>query len=191
MINNVSTCGLSEFANEVRGAPEEARAGYGVRLSWENGMRSRAEALPMRMGPHTVSRSFSWKIDEPRQLLGANHGPNPQELLLSGLAGCIMAAFVAGATARGAQIGALEIEIEGELDLHGFLGIAPGSAIGFREIRYRLGVEANASAETLEEIRTEAIAHSPNAMTIMNPVSLIGTIDVWDRDMNVTANAAE
>jgi len=191
MINNISTCGLSEFANEVRAAPEEARAGYGVRVTWENGMRSCAEALPMKIGPYTVSRSFSWKVDEPRQLLGANHGPNPQELLLSGLAGCIMAAFVAGATARGVQIGALEIEIEGELDLHGFLGLAPGSAVGFREIRYRLGVEASASAETLEELRNDAVAHSPNAMTIMNPVSLVGSLEVRGAEASLTANAAE
>ena len=35
----------------------------------------------MRIGPHRVSRSFSWKVDEPRQIMGNNHAPNPQELL--------------------------------------------------------------------------------------------------------------
>ncbi|MFC3052138.1 OsmC family protein [Kordiimonas pumila] len=178
MRNNLSLSGLSEFANEVREAPEEAEISYGVNLTWETATRSAVKTKPMKVGPHKVSRSFSWKVDEPRQLLGANHGPNPQELMLSGLGACIMVAFVVGATAKGVQLDSLEVDVEGDLNLSGFLGLGGEGPMGFPKIRYTLKVMADAPKDLLEEIHLQAVAHSPNAMTIANPVSLEGTLNV-------------
>lgn len=74
MKNGLPVSALSEFVNEVRAAPGEAKASYGVHARWETGTRLVASAEPMHLGGRCVARSFSWKIDEPRQLLGANHG---------------------------------------------------------------------------------------------------------------------
>lgn len=176
MRNSLPTAALSEFANEVTSVPDEAVMDYGVVLDWESGTRSRAEAKPMRVGPHRVSRSFTWKVDEPRQLMGNNHGPNPQELLLSGLGACMMVAFVAGATAGGIQLESLRIDLDATLDLRGFLGIGSNSPVGFPEIRYKIYVTADATTEQLAELHRKAVAHSPNAQTILNPVALTGEI---------------
>lgn len=177
MNNNISVCALSEFVNEVKTSPEEAEASYGVRLAWQSGARSSAEASPMKIGPHTVSRNFSWSIDEPRQLLGSNHAPNPQEYLLSGFGACMMMAFVSGATAKGIQLEHLSINVEGDLDLHGFLGMESNAPVGFSAIRYRIDVRGDASPETFEALRQQAESHSPNAMTLANPVELLGEIN--------------
>ncbi len=176
MRNSLPTAALSEFVNEVTGAPDEAVMDYGVLLDWESGTRSRAEAKPMRVGPHRVSRSFTWKVDEPRQLMGNNHGPNPQELLLSGLGACMMVAFVAGATAEGIQLESLRIDLDATLDLRGFLGIGSNATVGFPEIRYKIHVTADATDAQLAALHLKAIAHSPNAQTILNPVALKGEI---------------
>lgn len=176
MRNSLPTAALSEFVNEVAAAPDEAQMAYGVVLDWESGTRARAHAKPMRVGPHRVSRSFTWKTDEPRQLMGNNHGPNPQELLLSGLGACIMVAFVAGATAQGIQIEELRIDLDADLDLRGFLGIGSNSPVGFLEIRYTIHVTADATVEQLADLHGKAVAHSPNAQTIVNPVALTGEI---------------
>ena len=96
MHNGIGTAALSEFVNEARETPEEAAMEYGINIVWESGTRSHIEAKPMTVGGHNVSRKFSWKADEPRQLLGTNHAANPQELLLSGLGACIMVSFLAG-----------------------------------------------------------------------------------------------
>ena len=130
----------------------------------------------MRVGPHRVSRSFSWKVDEPRQLMGNNHGPNPQELLLSGLGACMMVAFVAGATAEGIQLESLRIDLDATLDLRGFLGIGSNATVGFPEIRYKIHVTADANDDQLAALHAKAMAHSPNAQTILNPVALKGEI---------------
>lgn len=176
MRNGLPTASLSEFVNEVAAAPEEAVMKYGVGIEWESGTRSRTEARPMLVGPHRVSRSFTWKVDEPRQLMGNNHGPNPQELLLSGLGSCMMVSFVAGATAAGIQLESVRIDLDATLDLSGFLGIGTNAPVGFPEIRYTIHVTADATDEQLAELHRKSVIHSPNAQTVLNPVALTGAI---------------
>jgi len=174
--NSISTTALSEFVNEVRSEPAEGVLSYGIKIDWESGTRSKIEAKTMTVGPHRVSRAFSWKADEPRQLLGTNHAANPQELLLSGLGSCMMVSFLAGASAMGIQIETLEIEFDGTLDLRGFMGIESNSPVGFPDIRYQIRVTGDATAEKFEELHQTSVAHSPNAQSFLNPVALKGTL---------------
>lgn len=176
MKNNISACALSEFVNEVKSSPEEACATYAVDLEWQSGARSKATTASMRVGPHTVSRTFSWSIDEPRQLLGSNHGANPQEYLLSGFAGCLMMAFVSGATAQDIQLETLVIHVAGDLDLRGFLGAGGSASVGFSDLHYRIEVCGDASPDEFEALMCQAEIHSPNAMTLAQPVKLHGEI---------------
>lgn len=176
MRNSISVSGLSEFVNEVRETPEEGAFSCGVRLAWESGTRSRVDAKTMIVGTHRVSRSFSWKVDEPRQLLGTNHAPNPQEYLLSGLGACIMVSLLAGASAMAIQIETLGVEVDADLDLQGFMGIEGNTAVGFPKISYRIAITGDATPEKLEQLHRNAIAHSPNAQSILNPVELEGEL---------------
>jgi uncharacterized OsmC-like protein len=176
--NSISTAALSEFVNEVRAQPEEAALGYGVQVTWESGARSQAAAKTMTIGPHRVSRSFSWKVDEPRQLLGTNHAANPQEYLLSGLGACIVMSFIAGASARGIQIETLSVDVEADLDLRGFLGLESNKPTGLSHIRYHIAVSGDATPEQFEELRRHALARSPNANTIRDGVPMDGALTV-------------
>ena len=60
---------------------------------------------------------------EPPVLLGANEGANPVEFLLHALAGCVTTTFVIHAAARGIRIESITTEMEGDIDLHGLLGM--------------------------------------------------------------------
>ena len=177
MRNGIATAALSEFVNEVRETPEEAVMDYGINIAWESGTRSHIEAKPMVVGGHKVSRKFSWKADEPRQLLGTNHAANPQELLLSGLGACMMVSFLAGASSKGIQIESLEIDFAGSLDLRGFMGVDTNGSVGFPNIDYTIKVTGEASAEEFEELHAISVAHSPNAQTMLNQVALNGKIE--------------
>jgi uncharacterized OsmC-like protein len=178
MRNSISASALSEFVNEVRERPEEGALSYGVHLAWESGTRSQAEAKTMTVGPHRVSRSFRWKVDEPRQLLGTNHAPSPQEYLLSGLGACIMVSFLSGASAMGIQVETLEVEIDADLDLRGFLGLETNKPTGFSGIRYHIAVSGGGTPEQFEELRRRALAHSPNANTIAHGVPIEGDLTI-------------
>lgn len=176
MRNGIATAALSEFVNEVRETPEEAVMDYGINITWESGTRSHVEAKPMVIGGHKVSRKFSWKADEPRQLLGTNHAANPQELLLSGLGACMMVSFLAGASARGIQIEALEIDFSASLDLRGFMGVESNATAGFPQVDYTIKVTGEGSEEEFEDLHRVSVAHSPNAQTILNPVAMNGRV---------------
>ena len=178
MRNSIPTAALSEFVNEVANDPDEGMMSYGIEIDWESGTRARTSTKPMLVGPHKVSRSFEWKADEPRQLMGNNHGPNPQELLMSGLGSCMMVAFVAGATAEGIQLESVKIDFDGTLDLRGFMGLGTNATVGFPEIRYTIHVTGDGTREQFEELHRRAVKHSPNAQTIINPVSPAGDIIV-------------
>ncbi len=187
MKNGLPVSALSEFVNEVKQLPEEGVASYGVRATWESATRFQARSETMRMGGRAVARDFTWKIDEPRQLLGTNHAPNPQELLLSGVAACISIAFMMGATARGVQIESLEIEFVGSLDLRGFMGVEGAKATGFPDLSYVLRVVGDAPVEVLDEIHRAAVAHSPNAQTIMRATPITGRIEAHNAAGNQPA----
>lgn len=176
MRNSIPTSALSEFVNEVASSPEEALMDYGIEINWESGTRSRTETKSMKVGPHQVSRSFTWKADEPRQLMGNNHGPSPQELLLSGLGSCMMVSFIAGTTAEGIQLESVKIDFDATLDLRGFMGLGTNATVGFPEIRYKIYVTGDATPEQFAELHRKSVSHSPNAQTILNPVGLTGEI---------------
>ena len=90
--------------------------------------------------------------DEPPVLLGADAGANPVEYVLHALAGCLTTTMVYHAAARGIDIGAVESELEGDLDLRGFLGLSDEVRKGYREIRVTLRVQSAADAGILKNL---------------------------------------
>ncbi len=182
MRNSISISALSEYVNEVKQYPEEGIACYGVEVNWQSGTRSVAKTLPMSIGPHRVSRDFSWVIDEPRQLLGTNHAPNPQEYLLSGLGACIMVGFTVGASVMEIQLEALKVTVTGKLNLAGFLGIDDKAPVPFTRIDYCIEVAGDGTAEQFEVLRQKAINHSPNAMSLLCGVDIQGQLNIQDSE---------
>jgi organic hydroperoxide reductase OsmC/OhrA len=124
MRNGIPAAALSEMTHEIAQHPDQGIAHYGVSLQWLSGTRSQVTALPMQIGDQQVNRDFQWLVDEPKQLGGSNHGPNPQEYLLSGFGSCLMVAFLVGASVMGIQLSTLQIEVRSTLDLAGFFGCA-------------------------------------------------------------------
>ena len=180
MRNSIAVSGLSEYINEIKETPSEGIAKYGVQLDWQSGTRSIAKALPMEIGAHKVNRDFSWVIDEPRQLLGTNHAPNPQEYLLSGVGACILVGFTVGASMLEIQLETLKVSVKGNLNLAGFLGVDENASIGFERIEYTIEVVGDGTKEQFETLRDKAIAHSPNAMSIMNNVQIEGSLKIGE-----------
>jgi uncharacterized OsmC-like protein len=117
-------------------------------------------------------RAIAWEFvnGEPPVLLGRNEGANPVEFLLHALAGCVTTTTVLHAAARGIEVRRLSTELEGDLDLQGFLGLDPNVAAGYQGIRIRMHVEADCSDEELDELLAFVRDHSPVCSTIRHPV---------------------
>ena len=172
MINGINLSGLSEYTHEVQGDPREAHLHTGVELNWQNGTRMNVSTRTMELGTHRVIRDFEFPVDEPRQLLGLNGAPNPQEYLLGALAACMSVVYVLGASLLGVHLEKLRITIEGELDLRGMLGISEEAPVQLQNVNYTISVQGDGSLEQYEAIHDRVKRFSPNYSAFINPVNL-------------------
>lgn len=78
-----------------------------------------------RLRTDVSARQFAIPADEPAELGGADTAPNPMELLLAGLDGCLSVVVHTVAAEYRAEVRALQLASDGVLDTRGFLGTAP------------------------------------------------------------------
>lgn len=135
--------------------------------TWEDGARSR-----------TIARSFTIDTDEPAPLGGTDRAIDPMELILASLGTCLSIGWVTQAAKRGVDFRRLEIKVDGDYDLRGYLAVDEKVRPGFGSLRYTVQVESDASAATLEEIRLAAEATSPMFDNILRPTAIEGRIEV-------------
>ena len=74
------------------------------------------------------------------------------EVVLNALAACVTTSIVAHAAVRGIHIEELESELEGDIDLRGFLGLATDVPKGFTNIRVKFKVKTD--AENLKRLKS-------------------------------------
>ena len=98
------------------------------------------------------ARPFEMECGEPPVLLGRDAGANPVEFLLNALIGCLTTTMVFHAAARNIDIEAVDSELEGDIDLRGFLGISSDVRKGYREIRVTMRVKSSGSPALLREL---------------------------------------
>lgn len=116
------------------------------------------------------SRNFEITIDEPKSMGGTDTGMNPVELTLCALGAC--QAIVAGAFAekKGMTYRDFWVEVEGDLDTDGFLGLSDVRK-GFSEIRYNIHIDTDEPREKVEEFVEFVEATCPIGDTISNEVT--------------------
>jgi uncharacterized OsmC-like protein len=153
--NGVDVDRLVATIGAIQNDPNLARFTFRARSSWESGGRNKGEIREFEhAGVTTTERRTAFELvgDEPPVLLGSNAGPNAVELVLQALAFCYGVGFVYNASARGIDIDELRYEIEGDLDLHRFVGLG-GPRAGFSTIRAKAWVRSpNATAPQLDEL---------------------------------------
>ena len=154
--------------------PEIARFRFRARNRWVTGGENRSTIKDFYGAKaEDSSRTEAWEFTngEPPVLLGHNEGANPVEFLLHALAGCVTTTFVLHAMARGIKVNALSTELEGDIDLHGLLGMNDAVNPGYEEIRIRMQVDADCSDAALADLMAYAQAHSPVCNTICRQAS--------------------
>lgn len=157
----------------IKADPAIAQFRFRARNRWIDGGENRSTIRDFYGAKaEDTSRETAWEFTngEPPVLLGKNEGANPVEFLLHALAGCVTTTFVLHAMAQGIRIEALSTELEGDIDLHGLLGLDDTVMPGYREIRIRMHVEADCSEDELADLMAYAEAHSPVCNTVCRPV---------------------
>ncbi|MFZ5532250.1 MAG: OsmC family protein [Pseudomonadota bacterium] len=151
--------------NAIKDDPELGACRFRARNAWLGGNHNRSTVTGFYGAKQEIAhkQTFTMDADEPAILAGNDAGANPVEHLLHALASCLTTSMVAHAAVRGIEIEELESELEGDIDLRGFLGLAADVPKGYTEIRARFRVKAK--PENLARIR-ELANFSPVFNTI-------------------------
>jgi uncharacterized OsmC-like protein len=151
MVNGVDVAALSETLNALHRRPELGAFQFRARNAWIAGglNQSTIDGFFGAGKEETRSRPFTFAADEPPALHGNDQGANPVEFVLHALAACMTTTMVYHAAARGIEIAAVNSELEGDIDVRGFMGLADDVRKGYSQVRVKLSVESEASPEQL------------------------------------------
>ena len=157
----------------VKSTPSIADFQFRIHNNWENGGYNVNTVGNFHDACETQTRDgFTVGNAEHQILLREDQSPNPVEYVLHALAGCITTSLVYHAAALGHRITKVESTLEGDLDLHGFLGMDANVRNGYKNIRMSLKVEGNVPEQTLTELIELAQARSPVYDIVSNPVPI-------------------
>ncbi|MER7794380.1 OsmC family protein [Streptomyces sp. NPDC097640] len=140
LINDIDVQALRDTTAAVRANPELGRATFSVNGSWQGGCRLTAQTGPLTAGGERDDKRvarYVMRSDEPAPLLGTDTAVSPAEYLLQALAGCYTVTLAANAAAKGVELKSFRLELEGDVDLRGFLGIDPTVRPGLQQVRVR------------------------------------------------------
>jgi uncharacterized OsmC-like protein len=172
VINGVDVNGLMQTMDAVKADPTVAKFRFRLQNEWLEGGHNRSTLNEFYGAGQTHERAKSFLIhaDEPPVLLGRDQAPNPAEYLLTALAACVTSSLVYHAAARGIRIEEIESQVEGDVDVRGFLGLDPSVRNGFQNIRMTLTIHADVSDEELEELAGLGTGFSPVFDSVTNGV---------------------
>lgn len=175
-VNGLNVQAALDTMAAIKADPSLARFQFRARNTWVSGGENRSTIRDFYgAGAEDTSRTaaFEFTNGEPPVLLGHNEGANPVEFLLHALAGCVTTTFVLHAMARGVQIQELLTELEGDIDVQGLLAMDDAVFPGYEQIRIRMHVKADASAEQIDELLAVTQKHSPVCNTVCRPVPVV------------------
>lgn len=159
-LNDVRIEQVLGLAEHVVSDPPSGATTWSASVEWAGGFRSAA----------TVRDFAPIPSDEPGALGGDDTAPNPVEQLLAALGNCLAVGYAANATVAGIELRDVRIDVEGDLDLHTFLGLDPFGNAGFEAIRVTVHVDSDATAEQLDDLHTRVVSTSPVGHTLLREV---------------------
>jgi len=118
-------------------------------------------------------------IDEPLTLGGTDKGPNPVEYILAALGGCINVLVISFAENFDVEIKDVKVELEGDLDPDGFLGVNPDARVGYEEIRYTIHIDSPSPEEKVEAL----IKHVEKYCPVKDTLSGTRVVNVQKRNI--------
>jgi uncharacterized OsmC-like protein len=158
-LNQVDLSAVGALVEAIKQDPSAAQTTWSAEVRWTGAFRSEAAV-----------RSFApIASDEPSGLGGTDGAPNPVEQLLGALGNCLAVGYAANASVAGITIRDLRIDLDGDVDLHAFLGLADGHA-GFSAIRVAVHLDTDADEAAVADLHAKVAATSPVGQTLTKAI---------------------
>ena len=138
-----------------------------------------AKKLKDGLQVETSARGFKIIFDEPEDLGGTDASLNPVEGLLCALGACQTIVASAFAESQDFSFEEFHVELEGDLDPDGFMGISDARN-GFQEIRYKMHFKTDEPQEKAEAFAQFIESRCPVGDCLANGVKLVSSGVVRD-----------
>jgi uncharacterized OsmC-like protein len=158
-LNSVDIAAVGDLVSTIQDEPAKAGTVWKSTVDWKGGFRSESRSRDFAPVPS----------DEPPSLGGDDTAPNPVEQLLGAFGNCLAVGYAANATAAGIELKGLRIELEGDLDLHTFLGLKEGHA-GFETVTANVTIDSDASEDQIEDLHRKVVSTSPVGHTLQRSI---------------------
>jgi uncharacterized OsmC-like protein len=166
----------------VNSDPKIARVTFSVVGEWSGGFRIDSATGQLRQGAvidAARTGRFTMSSDEPTSLLGTDTAASPGEYIAMALAGCYTATLVASATAGGVGVRSMDVEVEVDFDVRGFLGLATDAPVGASEVRVQVTLDAPGhDPEELRRLIAVVESRSPIRDTLVRAVPVATTLRI-------------
>ena len=165
VVNGLEVNNTNKMVESVKSNPASAKATFYATTNWKSGFHNEAEISNFTVGGAKLKHAKTFKVegDHPKELLGTDKGPASVEVLLAALGHCIASGWATYGAHMGVPVESLKIEVEGDIDLQGMLGLPePGKVRpGYQNIRVTHYVKSKAPKEKLEQVKQMAENLSP------------------------------
>lgn len=172
--NGVNVEALLGAREALSQAPEAAQFKWRATCDWVRGTHSKSSVTSFfGLGEEQQHKSaFTFEADHPEIFASEDLGATPVEVVLCGLASCLMAGVAAVAQHRGIQLNSVKATLEAGMDIQGILGIDADVRNGFDGINVSFEVDGDASAEDLEALVAQSQKRSAVFDIVANPTNV-------------------
>jgi uncharacterized OsmC-like protein len=173
--NGVNVGALLEAREALSQAPEAAQFTWRATCEWVNGTHSRSTVEGFfGLGEEQRHRTtFTFDADHPEIFASEDHGATPVELVLAGLASCLTAGVASVAQNRDIQLNSVKATLEGDMDIQGILGIDGDVRNGFKGIKVRYDIDADATDDEIRAVVAQSQKRSAVYDVITNPTNVM------------------
>lgn len=156
LVNGVNMDALGDTVQAIKERPEFGESRFHIHNKWIRGGYNHTNVTDFFSAGQDIShrQTFELDADEPTVLGSEDQGANPVEHLLHALAACVTTSMVCHAAIRGIRIDELESELEGDIDIRGFLGLSDDVRKGYQNIRIKFKIKTD--EENLEKLKALA-----------------------------------
>jgi uncharacterized OsmC-like protein len=174
-LNGVNTPALMAAKEALSGQPELADFTWRASCTWVGGTHSHSTVSGFSgLGQDQAHRTqFEFDADHPDCFFSEDHGATPVEIVLVGLASCLTAGVAAVASHRQIPLRSVKATVEGQMNVLGILGADPDVRNGYRDIRVRFDIDADASREDLEALVAQSQKRSAVFDILTNPTDVV------------------
>jgi len=173
-VNGIVLEQLNGTIEAVKQNPQLAQATFQSKTTWKTGFQSTGEIGDYIQAGSEVKRGKKFHVvgDHPEGLLGHNNAPAAVETLIAAVGSCVSGGWATFGAAMGITVEKLEIKLQGDIDLQGFMGLGDGIRPGLQQIRGTIYVKSGASDQQLQQLKETAEKLSPVVDSLRVPVKL-------------------